>query len=115
MTDYHGQYIQGDVEECGVLHLRMNRAPVNAADSHFFMEFGHYFALAKTDSDVKAIVLSSTFPKFFTAGLDLKEATSSLSPAGTDAARKAVGLRHHITGQSVLGTGCCASRFTAKR
>ena len=47
MTDYNGDYVSGAVEESGVLHMQMKRAPVNAANSQFFFELGHYFELAK--------------------------------------------------------------------
>ena len=42
-------------------------------------------------------MLSSAFPKFYTAGLDLKE--SSLEPEGSDPARKAIRLKEHISGR----------------
>jgi cyclophilin family peptidyl-prolyl cis-trans isomerase len=48
-TSYDGECIQGSLEDSGVLHLRMARAPVNAANSQFFFEIGHYFELAKVD------------------------------------------------------------------
>lgn len=43
---------------------------------------------------MKAIVLSSAFPKYFSAGLDLKEA--KLDKEGADPARKAVRMRQHV-------------------
>lgn len=46
------------------------------------------------DTNVKAIVLSSAFPKFFSAGLDLQEV--NLEKEGSDPARKAVHLRQHV-------------------
>merc|ERR1712093_972792 len=85
MTDYNGEIMQGTVDETGVLHLVLNRAPVNAANAQLFFELGHYFSLAKGDPNVKAIVLSSAFPKYFTAGLDLK--ASNLKQGGSDVAR----------------------------
>lgn len=99
MTDYKGQLIQGEVEESGVLHIRFNRPPVNAASGAFIFEIGHLFSLAKNDPDVRAIVLSSTLPKFFTAGLDLKEAGQSLDHKAADPARKALALKAHILGK----------------
>jgi len=92
--DYNGEIVKGSVEESGVLHLVLSRAPVNSAGESFFMEVGHYFEIAKHDPDVKAIVLSSTFPKYFSAGLDLKEA--KLDKEGEDPARKAIRMRQHV-------------------
>jgi delta(3,5)-delta(2,4)-dienoyl-CoA isomerase len=101
MTDYQGKTIQGEVEaDTGVLHIRFNRAPVNAASSEFIFEIGHLFSLAKGDPNVRAIVLSSTIPKYFTAGLDLKEAAQSLNSSASDPARRALGLKQHILGRS---------------
>lgn len=100
MADYKGEFMQGEVEaDTGVLHLRLNRAPVNAVSGQYFFEIGHYFQLAKDDPNVRAIVLSSTFPKYFTAGLDLKEAAGSLNSHPGDVARKALALKKHVLGQ----------------
>lgn len=44
---YDGQHIQGTVDEAGVLHLRFNRPPVNAANDAFFFEIGQMFQTAK--------------------------------------------------------------------
>lgn len=105
MADYKGEFMQGEVEaDTGVLHLRLNRAPVNAVSGQYFFEIGHFFQLAKDDPSVRAIVLSSTLPKYFTAGLDLKEAGSSLNSHPGDVARKAVALRKHVLGQYRLST-----------
>ena len=40
-------YIQGKVDDVGVLHIKLNRSPVNAANGQFFFEIGHLAALAK--------------------------------------------------------------------
>lgn len=101
MADYTGEFMQGEVKaDTGVLHLQLNRIPVNAFSGQYFFELGHYFALAKGDPNVRAIVLSSTLPKYFTAGLDLKEAAGSLNSHPGDPARKALALKQHILGQS---------------
>lgn len=47
MTDYNGNIVKGSVDETGCLHLVLSRAPVNAANSQFFFELGHYFSLAR--------------------------------------------------------------------
>lgn len=100
MSDYKGEFMQGEVEaDSGVLHLRLNRAPVNAVSGQYFFEIGHFFQLAKGDPNVRAIVLSSTLPKYFTAGLDLKEAAGSLNSYPGDIARKALALKKHVLGE----------------
>ncbi|CAD6582437.1 MAG: hypothetical protein CYPHOPRED_002032 [Cyphobasidiales sp. Tagirdzhanova-0007] len=102
MTDYSGEFVQGAVEEAGVLHLQMRRAPVNASNAQLFFEIGNVFELARSDPNVRAIVISSAFPKFFTAGLDLKD-ISSFDANNSDPARKALKLQEHLAGwQSVL-------------
>lgn len=45
--DYKGEIVKGHVEETGVLHLILSRAPVNSAGESFFYEVGHYFEVAK--------------------------------------------------------------------
>ena len=47
---------------------------------------------------MKAIVVSSAFAKYFTAGLDLKE--SGLNQPGSDPARKGLHIQEHIAGPS---------------
>ena len=49
----------------------MCRAPANAFNTEFWVAYGKLFdALTEDGYDVRALVLSSAFPKFFTAGLD---------------------------------------------
>lgn len=52
-------------------HLFIFRAPVNAFNVEFWKAYGDLFdALTEDGYDVRALVLSSAFPKIFTAGLD---------------------------------------------
>lgn len=56
------------------------RGPVNAFSTEFWKAYGNLFdSLTKDGYDVRAVVLSSAFPKIFTAGLD-REWLYSLSP-----------------------------------
>lgn len=56
------------------------RGPVNAFSTEFWKAYGNLFdSLTEDGYDVRAVVLSSTFPKIFTAGLD-REWSYTLSP-----------------------------------
>ncbi|KAK5992375.1 Delta(3,5)-Delta(2,4)-dienoyl-CoA isomerase [Cladobotryum mycophilum] len=81
-----------------VAHVEINRPKkLNAFSEAVWREFGRVFAQLSEDSDVRAIVLSGTGDKAFTAGLDVQDASGSdVLKDGVDAARKAKYLRHHI-------------------
>ena len=50
---------------------------MNAFNVDFWVAYGKLFdSLVEDGYDVRAVVLSSAFPKFFTAGLDRTQATS---------------------------------------
>ncbi|KAJ7101340.1 hypothetical protein B0H15DRAFT_927168 [Mycena belliarum] len=57
-----------------VLHIELTRKPVNAFSVEFWRAYGALFDRISADGrDVRAIVLSSAFPKIFTAGIDLHQ------------------------------------------
>lgn len=54
-----------------VLHIELARGPVNAFNVEYWKAYGKVFEDLITDGyDVRAAVVSSVFPKIFTAGLD---------------------------------------------
>ena len=57
----------------GILHLELNRMPVNAFNAQALNELGDLFALWEENEQIKAVVMSSAL-KVFSAGLNLKEA-----------------------------------------
>ena len=59
--------------EDGVGWIRMNRAPVNAIDLGLLQELVQAVQAARVDPGVKAVVIASQIPAYFSAGLDLKE------------------------------------------
>jgi len=62
-----------------VLHVELARGPVNAFSPEVLHAYGRLFdSLTEDGYDVRAVVLSSAFPKIFTAGLDLLEASALL-------------------------------------
>jgi delta(3,5)-delta(2,4)-dienoyl-CoA isomerase len=80
----------------GVLHIQFARKPVNAFSEEFWKEYGSIFDKLSTFGDVRVVVVSSAVPKFFTAGLDLHEATEKLFPQESDGARRALYFKEHI-------------------
>ncbi|KAJ8595362.1 Delta2-dienoyl-CoA-isomerase [Rhizopogon salebrosus TDB-379] len=78
-----------------VFLLELNRKPVNAFTAEFWKEYGRTFDALSTHPDVRVVVLSSAFPKIFSAGLDF-ESLSQLSMSNfptLDPARRALLLR----------------------
>lgn len=77
------------------------RKPVNAFPFGFWREYGALFdKLAEDPSDIRVVVLSSSLPKLFTAGLDL-ESAMDLGNAGaepnSDSARASLATRKWLS------------------
>ncbi|KAF8318390.1 ClpP/crotonase [Clavulina sp. PMI_390] len=96
MSQYSTQFIKASSPSTGVLVLELARAPVNAFNDDFWGDLGATFNKVSLDGDIKAIVLASSMPKVFTAGLDLMAATAGLSERLEDTARTATKMRHHL-------------------
>ncbi|GLB45550.1 putative enoyl-CoA hydratase/isomerase [Lyophyllum shimeji] len=86
-----------------VFHVELSRAPVNAFSSEYWREYGKLFeTLAEahaSGTDIRAVVLSSAFPKIFTAGLDLTSAAglgAATSDTSQDSARASLAMRKVI-------------------
>ncbi|KAG2052241.1 ClpP/crotonase [Suillus hirtellus] len=80
-----------------VLLLELNRQPVNAFNTEFWKEYGRTFdALSTHPDDIRVVVLSSAFPKVFSAGIDFQELINLGSNNTTDPARRALLVRNDI-------------------
>ncbi|KIK40561.1 hypothetical protein CY34DRAFT_24768 [Suillus luteus UH-Slu-Lm8-n1] len=88
MTTLESKYIKITSPTPHVLLFELNRQPVNAFSTEFWKEYGRTFdALSTLPDDIRVIVLSSAFPKVFTAGIDYTD---------TDPARRAHIIRTDI-------------------
>ncbi|CAE6421716.1 unnamed protein product [Rhizoctonia solani] len=99
MPDFAGNKlvkVTAPLEDTSVLLVELNRGPVNAFNQPFWEELGSTFDKISRDGTVRAVVLSSTNPKIFTAGLDLADTGSLANKDNLDPARQAVKLRDHI-------------------
>lgn len=79
-----------------VAHVEINRPKkLNAFSQPVWLEFGRIFRQLSSDADVRAVVFSGAGDRAFTAGLDVQAASQggSLTPDGSDPARKAKDLR----------------------
>ncbi|KAF5356366.1 hypothetical protein D9758_009521 [Tetrapyrgos nigripes] len=75
---------------------KVSWGPVNAFNEELWRAYGELFEkLAEEAHDVRAVVVSFAFPKFFTARLDLN-AAKSVGSTNTDPARIALSLKKHI-------------------
>ncbi|KAK7457256.1 hypothetical protein VKT23_010555 [Stygiomarasmius scandens] len=83
-----------------VVHVEIARGPVNAFNNELWRAYGALFErLANEGGDIRAVVISSAFPKIFTAGLDLGDAgnlSQDTNSETTDPARIALNLHKHI-------------------
>ncbi|KJA15394.1 hypothetical protein HYPSUDRAFT_48411 [Hypholoma sublateritium FD-334 SS-4] len=77
MSQYSSKWIKVSEPAPHVLHIELARGPVNAFCKEFWVAYGKVFDTIVEDGyDVRAAVLSSSFPKIFTAGLDLNDAAA---------------------------------------
>ncbi|KAG1727017.1 Delta2-dienoyl-CoA-isomerase [Suillus lakei] len=97
MTSLESKYIRISSPAPHVLLLELNRQPVNAFSTEFWKEFGCTFdALSRHPDDIRAVVLSSAFPKVFTAGIDFQGLMKLGANDAMDPARRAFLTRDHI-------------------
>ncbi|KAL4879302.1 ClpP/crotonase-like domain-containing protein [Aspergillus karnatakaensis] len=84
-----------------VAHVEINRPnQLNAFFEAMWIELGRIFNQLSVDPAVRAIIISGAGEKAFTAGLDVKAASSGLlsdTTSDADPARKAVHLRRNVT------------------
>ncbi len=81
-----------------VAHVALNRPKaLNAFNMEMFFEMKACFEALSDDASVRAVVLSGN-GRFFTAGLDLKEAAAGILSAGSDAdlGRQREQFRRHV-------------------
>lgn len=60
-------------EQDGVAFIEMSRPPANGIDLTMGEELGQAILAARFDTKVKVVVLTSSVPRFFSAGLDVAE------------------------------------------
>ena len=61
----------------GVVLVRLNRPPVNAVNKRMQLEIRECFDSLSLERSVRAVVLAASGTKVFSAGIDLKEISSS--------------------------------------
>jgi enoyl-CoA hydratase/carnithine racemase len=70
--DLRPTHLQCTIED-GIGWIRLNRPPVNAIDLALLQELVQAVQAARVDPGVKAVMIASQIPGYFSAGLDLKE------------------------------------------
>ncbi|THH11318.1 hypothetical protein EW145_g744 [Phellinidium pouzarii] len=96
MVVYHSTpFIKVTKPYTHVILVELQRKPVNAFNEALWTELGQTFDLISKDDDVRAAVLASGLPKFFSAGIDLND-TGIAECESSDPARTAFVLREQI-------------------
>ena len=75
----------------GVRILTLNRPPANAISAEFLSALGAQCKAARDDENVRAVIIQGN-GRFFSGGLDLKEASSGISRVGNLAGSRDDGL-----------------------
>lgn len=102
LKGYDFTYFNATSPSPGVAHIEINRpSKLNAFSEPVWLEFGRLFNQLSGDSDIRAVVLTASGEKAFTAGLDVQAASAGdnavFGESGKgDVARRAKGLRYHI-------------------
>ncbi|PSR83809.1 hypothetical protein PHLCEN_2v5623 [Hermanssonia centrifuga] len=91
-SDLSGQFIKVYSPEPHVVVVQLARNPVNAFHEPFWVEYGHVFDKIGQDPTVRVVVLASTLPKVFSAGIDFT-ALGALQTFDKDPARRALQTR----------------------
>ncbi|KAF7798218.1 hypothetical protein EIP86_009435 [Pleurotus ostreatoroseus] len=92
--DLSGKLVQVSFPEPHVALVQLSRAPVNAFTEEFWTEYARIFDTISAEPDVRAVVLASSLPKLFSAGIDFT-ALGTLK-SDQDPGRHALQLRRHI-------------------
>ncbi|PPR06934.1 hypothetical protein CVT24_011005 [Panaeolus cyanescens] len=97
MSQYSSKWLKVTEPSPHVLLVELARAPVNAFSTEFWRAYGNLFdSLTQDGYDVRALVLSSAFPKIFTAGLDLKDSGLGSGGSSQDSARASLATRNML-------------------
>ncbi|KXN88377.1 Delta(3,5)-Delta(2,4)-dienoyl-CoA isomerase, mitochondrial [Leucoagaricus sp. SymC.cos] len=101
MSHYSSKWLKVTVPSPTVLLVELARAPVNAFNVEYWKAYGKLFEdIIEDGYDVRALVLCSSIPKIFTAGLDLKDASvlgsEDTSTSKPDGARASLALHKLI-------------------
>ncbi|KAF5346447.1 hypothetical protein D9756_010087 [Leucocoprinus leucothites] len=101
MSQYSSKWLKVTEPYPTVLLVELARAPVNAFNVEYWKAYGKLFGdIIEDGYDVRALVLCSSFPKIFTAGLDLKDASvlgsENASITKPDGARASLGMHKLI-------------------
>ncbi|WVQ82995.1 hypothetical protein IAT38_005133 [Cryptococcus sp. DSM 104549] len=95
-SQFNGKLHRASEPSSGVLLLEVDRPPVNAYNTALWQELHVIVDKISDCPDVRAVVLSSSNEKTFTAGLDLKQPSSVHVDDAYDPARKAMKTRDHL-------------------
>ncbi|KAI0069783.1 ClpP/crotonase [Panus rudis PR-1116 ss-1] len=90
-----GKYIKVSTPSCHIALVEMQRPPVNAFNEEVYTEYGRVFDKISDFPDIRVVVLSSTLPNVFCAGIDLS-ALSDLKSYDQDPGRRALQTRSFL-------------------
>jgi delta(3,5)-delta(2,4)-dienoyl-CoA isomerase len=95
MTTFETLHV--DIATNGVATVTISNGKANAMSTQFFHDIGNCFTGLSTNNDVRVVVLQAN-GKYFTVGLDLKDATTanSFGNEHRDVARKVLQQRKHV-------------------
>ncbi|KAI0917724.1 hypothetical protein AcW1_000007 [Taiwanofungus camphoratus] len=90
-----GRFIKVSSPEPHIALAELSHKPVNAFSEDFWNEFGNIIDKVGREPDVRVVVLASSLPRFFSAGIDLK-AIASLEELDMEPDRRGLQIRDHI-------------------
>ncbi|ACP34947.1 Enoyl-CoA hydratase/isomerase [Sulfolobus islandicus Y.G.57.14] len=72
LSELNPKYFKIEVED-GVGIIKLNRSPANAHNLEMLRELDNIIVESRFDQNVKAILITSNIPRFFSAGFDINE------------------------------------------
>jgi len=98
-----GEFVKVSSPEPRVLLVELSRKPVNAFNKQFWTEYSRVFDAISREPDVRVVVLASSNPKLFSAGIDFT-ALGEFQTFDKDPGRRAIQLRDSaMTFQECIG------------
>ncbi|KAI0069737.1 ClpP/crotonase [Panus rudis PR-1116 ss-1] len=95
ISELSGQFIKVSEPSNHVALVEMSRPPVNAFNEAVWTEYGQVFDRISQQPTIRAVVLASSFPKVYCAGIDLS-AFQELKTYDQDPGRRALQTRQHV-------------------
>ena len=100
-VDEHGQFVSSSSVQRrfqdGIAVLELSNPPVNAIDTNLVRQFGEALQQVESDSSVRALIVTASGGRVFSAGSDILEMSTMLAPG--EAVERKLSLQFEVFGR----------------